>query len=128
MGLKYDTASGGMLQDNNHRYVFSVEGELLIPVAFTVPSQYVRHSTTLITAKAIFMTAGTSTYTITVTTTNLVGGGSQTLINSQTITPVSGQTVDVTLATTTLAAQRIIGMTIVQNSGTPSTDFSLTIE
>ena len=128
MTIKYDVAIGGFLQDAPHRYVFEISGELTVPVAFIVPSQFVRHPTTLSSAKAVFMTAGTSTYTITVTTTNLNAGGLQTLINSQTITPLSGEAVDVTFAATNLAAQRIIGMSIVQNSGTPSSGFTLTLE
>src|SRR5690349_18730681 len=126
MATRYSVSNGGFLQDSKG-YSFELSGELTIPVALTLPYRFGKSAVVLTAARATFTTAGTSTYNIVVTSANADGTGSQTVL-SQTVTPVSGQAVSVTLTNTSLPANHIIYMSIVQNSGTAATDFTLSLE
>lgn len=122
----YEIASGGFVQ-GPRRYTFSVSGELTLPVAYALPYQFCKRGATLTSARATFTTAGTSTYTILVVSTDDSGGSSQTIIND-TIAPVSGEALDLDFTNMVLPANHIIRVTITQNSGTPSTDLTIVLE
>lgn len=130
MAVIYSVSSGAFIQGaaGSPKYLFNLSGELVIPTGITLPYQYVKSAVTLTSAIAVFSSAGTSTYTLTVTSTDNVGANSQTHINAVTLTPAAGAKLSATIASASIAADRIVRVTLTQNSGTPSTDFTLTLE
>jgi hypothetical protein len=124
--MKYSVTSGGFIPDARH--IFEASGELDAPAGITLPYQYVKNALTLSSAAAIFTTAGTATYTLTVVSTDTSGANSVTHISGATLTPASGTRLTVTIGTAAVAAGRIFRATLTSNSGTPSTDFTLTLE
>lgn len=130
MALIYSVANAGFVQQSVAvaKHDFELSGELVIPSGVTLPYQHVKSSFSIGSATAVFSAAGTSTYLLTVTSTDNAGGNSVTHINAQTLTPTSGGKLSVTLANASVSADRILRVTLTQNSGTPSTDFTLTLE
>lgn len=130
MAVKYSVASGGFVQDSvaAAKYVFELSGEIDVPVALTLPYQHVKSAFTIGSATAVFSTAGSATYTLTVTSTDNAGANSVTHINAQTLTPSSGGKLVVSLANASVGADRLLRVSITRNSGTPSTDFTFTLE
>lgn len=129
MTVRYSVASGGFVQSSvGAKYLFELSGELEIPTGLTLPYQYVKDAFTISSATAVFSTAGSATYTLTVTSTDSAGGDPQTHINSVTLTPSSGGELPVTVALASIGADRIVRATLTKGSGSASTDFTLTLE
>lgn len=128
MAVSYSVASGGFVQNSSSKYNFDLSGELEIPAGFLLPLQHVKTAITLSSATAVFTTAGTATYSLTVTSTDNAGANSQTHINAVTLTPASGSRLIATIALASIAADRILRVTLTKNSGTPASDFTLTLE
>ncbi len=130
MAVRYSVASGGFIQEavSSPKYTFQLSGELTIPSGFTLPFQHVKSAFTIGSATAVFSSAGTATYSLTVTSTDNAGANSVTHVNAVTLTPTAGGKLTATIASASVAADRIIRVTLTQNSGTPSTDFTLTLE
>jgi hypothetical protein len=131
MALAYSVASGGFIQDTPagaSKYLFPITGELEVPAGLVLPFQYVKSSFTISSVRAVFRVAGTSTYSITITSTANNGTNLVTHVNNQTITPLAGQTVSVPVALAAIGADRILKVSITQNSGTPATDVTITVE
>lgn len=130
MAVIYSVASGGFVQQSvaASKYIFEVSGELDIPAGLTLPYQHVKSATTIGSATAVFSAAGAATYTLTVTSTDNAGANSVTHINAQTLTPTNGGKLSVSLANASIGADRILRVTLTKNSGTPSSDFTLTLE
>ena len=127
MAVSYSVASGGFVQAFK-KYIFEMAGELDIPAGFTLPYQHVKTAFTISSATAVFSTAGTATYSLTLTSTDNAGANSQTHISAVTLTPTSGGKLTATIALASVTADRIFHMSLTSNAGTPSTDFTLTLE
>lgn len=129
MALVYSVANGGFIQASvaATEYLFSLSGELEVPAGLVLPYQYVKDAFTISSVTAIFREAGTSTYTITVTSTDADGANLVTHVSSEVITPATGETVNVMVDTAAVGADRILKVSVLQNSGTPSTDLTITI-
>lgn len=130
MALVYSVAAGGFVQVQPEaiKYLFPLSGELEIPAGQILPYQYVKTAFTITSMEAVFSSAGTATYTIIVTSTAANGTGDIIHVNAVDITPLSGQAVSIPFTNASLAADRILRVTVIKNSGTPSTDLTITIE
>lgn len=131
MALVYSVANGGFVQGaaaGANKYLFPITGELEVPAGLVLPFQYVKSSFTISSVRAVFRAAGTSTYSVTITSTANNGTDLITHVNNQTITPLAGQTVNVPVAGAAIGADRILKVSITQNSGTPATDVTITVE
>jgi hypothetical protein len=130
MAVSYSVTNGGFLQAaaGSTKYIFELSGELDIPSGFVLPYQYAKSAITLSSATAVFTTAGTATYTLLVTSTDNAGANPVTHINNITLTPSSGAKLTATIASASVSADRIFRVTLTKNSGTPSSDFTLTLE
>lgn len=130
MAVRYSVASGGFIPASvaSAKYLFKLSGELEVPAGITLPYQHVKSAFTIGSATAVFTTAGTATYTLTVTSTAANGTDLQTHINGVTLTPASGSKLTATIALASVGADRILRVSLTSNSGTPSTDFTLTLE
>jgi hypothetical protein len=129
MALVYSVANGGFVQSPvANKYLFPLTGELELPAGLVLPYQYVKSSLTISSVTAIFRVAGTSTYNITITSTADDGTDLVTHVDDETITPLSGETVSVPVTVAAIGADRILKVSITQNSGTPATDVTITVE
>jgi hypothetical protein len=131
MALVYSVANGGFVQGTPaaaNKYLFPLTGELELPAGLVLPYQYVKSSLTISSVTAIFRVAGTSTYNITITSTADDGTDLVTHVDDETITPLSGETVSVPVTVAAIGADRILKVSITQNSGTPATDVTITVE
>lgn len=130
MALVYSVAAGGFVQAQPEaiKYLFPLSGELEIPAGQILPYQYIKTAFTVTSMKAVFTTAGTASYTIVITSTAANGTGNIIHVNAATIVPLSGQAVNIPFTNPDLAADRIFRVTVIKNSGTPSTDLTITIE
>jgi hypothetical protein len=131
MALVYSVANGGFVQGaaaSANKYLFPRAGELEVPAGLVLPLQYVKSSFTISSVTAIFSLAGTSDYSITITSTADDGNDLVTHVNNQTITPLSGETVNIPVALAAVGADRILKVSITQLSGSPATDLTITVE
>jgi hypothetical protein len=130
MAVTYSVASGGFIQAaaGAAKYLFPLTGELEVPAGIVLPFQYVKSAFTISSVTAVFREAGSSTYTVTVTSTAADGTDLVTHVNAAVLTPESGETVSASISTAAIGADRILKVSILQNAGTPSTDVTITIE
>jgi hypothetical protein len=130
MALTYSVAQGGFVQAaaGAPKYLFPITGDLEVPAGLVLPFQYVKSAFTITSVTAVFREAGTSTYTVTVTSTADDGTDLVTHVNAAVLTPVSGETVNASIAVGAIGADRILKVSVLQNTGSPSSDLTITVE
>lgn len=131
MPVKYSVSSGGFIQDASATKIdFYIDGELSQPVLESLGAPvYNKNSFTINSAKVAIDSAQIGNFDISIRSYATNGSG-EVIQASGTITVVSAGTIvtNLTINNSTIAADRIVRILAKHNSGSPSSNISVTLE